>query len=99
MKLNDLEEEIEYLLGFYAINRKYFAGIVLTVIGIVVLLVDLLVISFLIPNQIVYRQNRIIYDGNIIKLYVGITMGGIGGLLLLTGLPLLFITIKKKKKL
>ena len=97
--MNDLEEEIEYLLGWYAIKRKYFAGIVLTVIGIVVLLVDLLVISFLIPNQIVYRQNRIIYDGNIIKSYVGITMGGIGGLLLLMGLPLLFITIKKKKKL
>ena len=97
--MNDLEEEIEYLLGWYAIKRKYFAGIVLMVIGIVVLLVDLLVLSYLIPNRIVYSQNRIIYDGDLIRLYVGITMGGIGGLLLLMGLPLLFITIKKKKKL
>jgi len=97
--LNDLEEEIEYLLGWYAIKRKYFAGIVLMVIGIVVLLVDLLVLSYLIPNRIVYSQNRIIYDGDLIRLYVGITMGGIGGLFLLMGLPLLFITIKKKKKL
>ncbi|HDZ16936.1 hypothetical protein LCGC14_0907100 [marine sediment metagenome] len=97
--MNDLEEEIEYLLGWYAIKRKYFAGIVLMVIGIVVLLVDLLVLSYLIPNRIVYSQNRIIYDGDLIRLYVGITMGGIGGLFLLMGLPLLFITIKKKKKL
>lgn len=97
--LNDLEEEIEYLLGWNAIKRKYFSGIILTVIGLFVLFADLLVVSFLIPNRIVYSQNRIIYDGHLIKLFVGITMGGIGGLILLIGVPLLSITIKKKKKL
>ena len=99
MKLNNLEKEIEYLLGWHAIKRKYFSGITLTIIGLVVLLADLLVVSFLIPNRIVYSQNRIIYDGYLIKLYVGITMGGIGGFLLLIGAPLLINTTIKKKQL
>ena len=98
MKLNDLEKEIEYLLGWYGIKRKYISGIALTVIGIVFLIVGFILLFYLIPG-LYYYYNILVYKGPIIRLYVGITMGGIGGLLLLIGLPLLIINTKKKKKL
>ena len=92
-------EKINQLLGWYSIKRKYISGLVLTVIGIFVLIVDLIVLLYLFPDHIVYHYNVIVYNGALIRLYVGITMGGIGGLLLLIGLPLLIINTKKKKKL
>jgi len=97
--LNDLEREIDQLLGWYRIKKKYISGLVLTVVGIFVLIVDLIVLFYLFPDQIVYHYNILVYNGASIRLYVGITMGGIGGLLLLIGLPLLIINTKKKKKL
>ena len=99
LKLNDLEREIDQLLGWYVIKRKYVSGLVLTVIGTIVLIVDLIVLLYPFPDQIIYHYNVIVYNGALIRLYVGIIMGGIGGLLLLIGLPLLIISIKKKKKL
>ncbi|GAH33248.1 unnamed protein product [marine sediment metagenome] len=99
MKLNDLEREIDQLLGWYSIKRKYISGLVLTVIGTFVLIVDLIVLRYIIPGGIVYHYNVIVYNGPLIRLYVGIIMGGIGGLLLLIGLPLLIINTKKKKSL
>ena len=101
MKLNDLEREIEQLLGWYGIMRKYISGLVLTVIGTLVLIVDLIVLLYPFPDKIVYHYNVLVYNGELIRLirlYVGIAMGGIGGLLLLIGLPLLIFNAKKKKK-
>jgi len=96
--LNDLER-INQLLGWYSIKRKYISGLVLTVIGTFVLIVDLIGLLYIFPDQIVYHYNVIVYNGPLIRLYVGIIMGGIGGLLLLIGLPLLIINTKKKKSL
>jgi len=96
--LNDLER-INQLLGWYSIKRKYISGLVLTVIGTFVLIVDLIGLLYIFPGGIVYHYNVIVYNGPLIRLYVGIIMGGIGGLLLLIGLPLLIINTKKKKKL
>ncbi len=97
--MNDLEREIDQLLGWYSIKRKYISGLVLTVIGTFVLIVDLIGLLYIFPDQIVYHYNVIVYNGPLIRLYVGIIMGGIGGLLLLIGLPLLIINTKKKKSL
>jgi len=99
LKLNDLEREIDQLLGWYSIKRKYISGLVLTVIGTFVLIVDLIGLLYIFPGGIVYHYNVIVYNGPLIRVYVGIIMGGIGGLLLLIGLPLLIINTKKKKKL
>jgi len=98
LKLNDLER-INQLLGWYSIKRKYISGLVLTVIGTFVLIVDLIGLLYIFPGGIVYHYNVIVYNGPLIRLYVGIIMGGIGGLLLLIGLPLLIINTKKKRKL
>jgi len=97
--LNDLEIKIEQLLGWYSIKRKYISGLILTVIGSFVLIVDLIALVYIFPGHIVYHYNVIVYNGPFIRLCVGITMGGIGGLLLLIGLPLLIINTIKKKKL
>ena len=96
--MNDLER-INQLLGWYSIKRKYISGLVLTVIGTFVLIVDLIGLLYIFPRGIVYHYNVIVYNGPLIRLYVGIIMGGIGGLLLLIGLPLLIINTKEKKKL
>jgi len=96
--LNDLER-INQLLGWSSIKRKYISGLVLTVIGTFVLIVDLIGLLYIFPGGIVYHYNVIVYNGPLIRFYVGIIMGGIGGLLLLIGLPLLVINTKKKKKL
>jgi len=96
--LNDLEKEIEYLLDWHGVKRKYISGIVLTGIGIVVLIVDFILLFSLIPG-LYYYYNILVYNGPIIRLYVGITMGGIGGFLLLIGVPLLINTTIKKKQL
>jgi len=97
--LNDLEREIDQLLGWYSIKRKYISGLVLTVIGTVVLIVKLIMLFYLFPDYIAYYHSVIVYNGNLIRSYVGITLGGIGGFLLLIGLPILIIYTKKKKKL
>jgi len=96
--LNDLEK-INRFLGWYSIKRKYISGLVLTVVGTIILIVDLIGLLYIFPDQIVYHYNVIVYNGPLIRLYVGIILGGIGGLLLLIGLSLLIINTKKKKKL
>jgi len=98
LKLNDLESEIEYLLGWYSIKRKYNSGLALMVIGTFILIVKLILLQNIFPYRTVYHHDVMVYNGTLIRLYVGITMGSIGGLLLLIGLPLLiFYTIKRKK--
>ncbi|MFW9877577.1 MAG: hypothetical protein ACFFG0_31205, partial [Candidatus Thorarchaeota archaeon] len=99
LKLNDLEREIDQLLDWYAIKRKYIFGLVLTVIGTSILIIDLILLIYPSPDRTVYHYNVLIYNGALIRLYVGITMGCLGGLLLLIGLPILIFTTKKKKKL
>jgi len=99
MTLNDLESEVEYLLGWYAIKRKYISGLALTVIGTVILIVKIILLQNIFPHGIVYHHEVIVYNGTLIKLYVGIIMGSIGGFLLLIGLPLLIIYTKKKNRL
>ncbi|MHA2390405.1 MAG: hypothetical protein ACXAEX_00410 [Promethearchaeota archaeon] len=42
MKSKDLEREIDLLLGWYLIKRRYISGLALTVIGILVLMVKLI---------------------------------------------------------
>ena len=98
MKLNDLEREIEYLLGWYGIKRKYNTGLVLTVIGTFTLIVKIILLQNIFPYGIIYHHDIIVYNGTLIRLYVGIGMGSIGGLFLLIGLPLLiFYTMKRNK--
>ena len=99
MKLNDLESEIEYLLGWYGIKRKYNFGLILTVIGTFTLIVKIILLQNIFPYGIIYHHDIIVYDGTMIRLYVGIVMGSIGGLLLLIGLPFLIIYTRKKNKL
>ena len=99
MKLNDSEREIEYLLGWYAIKRKYISGLALTVIGTFILIAKIMLLQNFFPHYIAYHHGALVYDGPLIRLYVGMTMGGIGGLLLLIGLPLLIIYNKKRNKL
>ena len=98
MTLSD-SEIIDQLLGWYDIKRKYISGIILMIIGTFILIIGLIVLFYFFPNQIVYHYNVIVYNGPLIRLYVKITIGGIGGLLLLVGLPLLIINTIKKKKL
>jgi hypothetical protein len=97
--LNDLESEIDFLLSWNEIKRKYLSGLVLTGTGIFVFIVKLILLQNFFPNYIVYHQSVIVYNGTLIRLYVGVTMGGLGGLLLLIGLPLLIIYSKKRNKL
>jgi len=97
--LNALEREIEQLLGWYAIKRKYYSGLVLTVIGTFVLIVKIVILQIFFPNYIAYGQSVIVYNGTLMRLCVGIIMGSIGGLLLLLGLSLLILYTKKRKKL
>lgn len=96
--MHDLEK-IDQLLGWYAIKRKYLSGIIFTIIGTFTLIVGLIVLFYCFPDQIVYHYNVMVYNGPLIRLYVKITMFGIGGLLLFIGLPLLIINTIKKKKL
>jgi len=99
MKMKELESEIEYLLGWYGIKRNYNFGLALTVIGTVIMLVKIVLLQNIFPYGIVYHHDVIVYNGDLIRLYIGITMGSIGGLLLLIGLPLLIIYTKKKNRL
>jgi hypothetical protein len=97
--LNDLELEINQLLSWYGIKRKYISGVVLTVIGLFFLIAGLIVLFYPFPDQLIYHYDVLIYNGALIRVYgvVGITIAG--GLLLLIGLPLLIINTKKKKQL
>jgi len=97
--LNELEREIESLLGWYGIKRKYISGLVLTVIGAFILIAKIIVLQNFFPHYIHYHHSVIVYNGSLIRLYVGITMGCIGGLLLLIGLPVLTIYNKQKNRL
>ena len=98
-KLNNLEREIDYLLGWYLIKRKYIIGVVLTVIGIFVLTIKIIMLRDFFPHYIHYHHGIIVYNGPLIRLYVGIIMGCIGSSLLLIGLPLLIIYTKKRNRL
>ncbi|MHA2039999.1 MAG: hypothetical protein ACW98X_26605 [Promethearchaeota archaeon] len=42
--MNELEREIEYLLGWYGIRRKYILGLALTVIGILIVIIKLILL-------------------------------------------------------
>ena len=97
--MNELEREIEYLLGWHAIKRKYISGLVLTVIGAFILIAKIILLQNFLPHYVTYHHSVIVYNGPLIRLYVGITMGSIGGLILLIGLPLLIINTIKKNKL
>jgi len=88
----------QQLIGWDNINRKYISGLILTVIATIVLIADLIALV-IIPGDIIYHYSVLVYNGPFIRLCVGITMGGIVGLLLLIGLPLLIINTLKKKKL
>jgi len=97
--LNGLEREIDQLLGWYLIKRKYVSGLVLTVIGTFILIIKLIMLRDFFPNYIAYHHDIIVYNGPLIRLYVGIIMGNIGVFLLLIGLPFFIINSKKKKNL
>jgi len=99
MSLNNSESEIEYLLGWYGIKRKYYFGLALTVIGTVILLVKIVLLQHFIPYGVSYHHDVIVYNGDLIRMYVGYIMGIIGGVLLLIGLPLFIIYTKKRNKL
>jgi len=99
MTLNDLESEVEYLLGWYGLKKKYYLGLTLTLVGTVILIIKIILLQNIFPHGIVYQHEVIVYNGTLIKLYVGITMGSIGGIYLLIGLPLLIIYTKKRNRL
>jgi len=99
MSLNNSESEIEYLLGWYGIKRKYYFGLALTVIGTFILLVKIVLLQHFIPYGVAYHHDVLVYNGDLIRMYVGYIMGIIGGVLLLIGLPLFIIYTKKRNKL
>ncbi|MFW9970934.1 MAG: hypothetical protein ACFFDF_12120 [Candidatus Odinarchaeota archaeon] len=96
--MNDLER-LNQLLDWYAIKRKYISGIILTMIGVFTLIIGLIVLFFLFPDQVIYHYNVIIYNGPFIRLCLEITITSIGGLLLLIGMPLFIINTIKRNKL
>ncbi|NVM34219.1 MAG: hypothetical protein HWN81_01405 [Candidatus Lokiarchaeota archaeon] len=97
--MNELERELDLLLGWYFIKKKYIIGLVLTIIGIFILIVKLILLRNFFPNYIAYHHDIIVYNGPMIRLYIGIIMGSIGGSLLLIGLPFFIINSRKKKNL
>ncbi|MFX1326085.1 MAG: hypothetical protein ACFE8N_14130 [Promethearchaeota archaeon] len=97
--MNDLERELDYLIGWHLIKRKYFFGLVLTLSGSLVLIIKLILLREFFPNYISYHQDMIVYNGPLIRLYIGTIMGSIGLSLLLIGLPILINYTKKKKAL
>lgn len=94
--MNDSVREIEYLIGWYGIKRKYYSGLALVVIGTIILIINLILLYLILPYGILYHHSIIIYNGSLIRYYVGITMGSIGSILLLIGLPLLITSLMKK---
>ena len=60
--MNGIDKKIEQSLGWYSIKRKYISGLILTVIGIFVLIVDLIALVYIIPGHIVYNYNVIVYN-------------------------------------
>ncbi|MFX1427146.1 MAG: hypothetical protein ACFFBE_11895 [Promethearchaeota archaeon] len=97
--MKDLEKEIDQLIGWYFIKRKYTSGLVLTLIGSFVLIIKVILLLEFFPNYIAYSQDIIVYNGPLVRLYIGFIMGIIGTFLLLIGLPFFIINIKKKKNL
>ena len=97
--MNELDREIDQLLGWYGIKRKYVSGLCLTVAGIFVFIVKLILLYFLLPNYIAYDHGVIVYNGTMIRFYVSLIMGCIGGFFLLIGLPLLIYYNKMRIKL
>jgi hypothetical protein len=97
--MNELERDLDQIIGWYFIRKKYIFGLVLTIIGIFILIVKLILLRNFFPNYIAYQHDIIVYNGPLIRLYIGIIMGSIGSSLLLIGLPFFIINRKKKKKL
>lgn len=97
--MNELERDLDYLLGWYFIRKKYIFGLVLTIIGISLVIVKVILLRNFIPNYIAYEYDEIVYNGPLIRLYIGVIMGSIAGSLLLIGLPFFIIYGRKKKKL
>ncbi|MFX1454606.1 MAG: hypothetical protein ACFFDB_04465 [Promethearchaeota archaeon] len=97
--MNDLERELDYLIGWHLIKRKYYIGLVLTLIGSLVLIIKLILLREFFPSDISYHQHIITYNGPLIRWYIGTIMGSIGISLLLIGLPILINYTKKKKDL
>jgi hypothetical protein len=97
--MNNLEREIDQLLGWYFIRRKYISGLVLTVTGMFVVIIKIVMLRDFFPNYVLYHLDILVYNGPLIRLYIGIIMGCIGSSLLLIGLPFLIINSMKKKNL
>ncbi|MBY8986740.1 MAG: hypothetical protein KGD65_16830 [Candidatus Lokiarchaeota archaeon] len=97
--MNEIEREIDWLLGWYDIKRKYYIGLALTVLGTFILIVKIILLQQFLPYGVSYHHDVIVYNGDLIRLYVGVIMGSIGVFLLLIGLPLLIIYTSKKNKL
>ncbi|MFX1567361.1 MAG: hypothetical protein ACFFCV_03235 [Promethearchaeota archaeon] len=74
-------------------------GLVLTITGIFLVVIKVILLRNFFPNYIAYEQDEIVYNGPLIRLYIGIIMGSISSSLLLIGLPFFIIYRRKKKKL
>ncbi|MFX0105780.1 MAG: hypothetical protein ACFE75_09835 [Candidatus Hodarchaeota archaeon] len=97
--MNELEKDLDFLLGWYFIRKKYIFGLVLTVTGMFLVIIKVILLRNFFPNYIAYEQNEIVYNGPLIRLYIGIIMGSISGSLLLIGVPFFIIYRRKKKNL
>ncbi|MFX1280707.1 MAG: hypothetical protein ACFFA3_15130 [Promethearchaeota archaeon] len=97
--MKDLEKEIDQVIGWYFIKRKYTSGLVLIITGSLVLIIEVIMLVEFFPNYIVYDQDLIVYNGPLVRLYIELIMGSIGIILLLIGLPIFIIYNKKKKNL
>ena len=97
--MNELDRDLDYLLGWYFIRKKYIFGLVLTIIGISLVVVKVILLRNFFPNQIAYEYDEIVYNGPLIRLYIGSIMGSIASSLLLIGLPFFIIYSRKKKNL
>ena len=97
--MNELERDLDELIGWYLIRKKYIFGLVLTIIGIFLVIIKVILFRYFFPNYIAYEQNEIVYNGPVIRLYIGIIMGSISGASLLIGLPFFIIYRRKKKNL
>jgi hypothetical protein len=97
--LNELERDLDYLIGWYSIRKKYIFGLVLTIIGILILIIKLVLLRHVFPNNVAYEYNEIVYNRPLISFYIAVIMGSIASSLLLIGLSFLIIYNKIKKNL
>ena len=99
MKMNNLERENEYFLRWHLIKRKRNSGLALTIIGAFSVIIKLILLLQVLPYGILYHYDVIVYNGTMVRMYVGITMGSIAGFSLLIGLYLLILYNLQRRKL